>query len=93
MDIYKEFVIPKGSKFTLKMLQELDYNNINANKWTTDKDRNDQIKELLHNYNIRMNDIIGSYKRKKFAVQVGDELPAGIMQLAKCILPRNVNLQ
>src|SRR5690606_34524590 len=92
MDIYKEFVIPKGSKFTLKMLQELDYNNINANKWTTDKDRNDQIKELLHNYNIRMNDIIGSYKRKKFAVQVGDELPAGIMQLAKVYIAKKRKL-
>lgn len=44
MDIFKEFVIPKGSKFTQKMLQELDYNNINPSKWTTDKDRNDQIK-------------------------------------------------
>ena len=92
MDIFKEFVIPKGSKFTQKMLQELDYNNINPSKWTTDKDRNDQIKELLHNYNIKINDVIGSYKRKKFAIQVGDELPAGIMQLAKVYIAKKRKL-
>jgi DNA-directed RNA polymerase subunit beta len=93
MDIFKEFVIPKGSKFTQKMLQELDYNNINPSKWTTDKDRNDQIKELLHNYNIKINDVIGSYKRKKFAIQVGDELPAGIMQLAKVYIAKKRKLK
>jgi len=92
MDIFKEFVIPKGSKFTQKMLQELDYNNINPSKWTTDKDRNDQIKELLHNYNIKVNDVVGSYKRKKFAIQVGDELPAGIMQLAKVYIAKKRKL-
>ena len=91
-DIFKEVVVPKGSKFTQKMLSDLDYTNINPNKWTTDKDRNDQVKELLHNYNIKVNDVIGLYKRKKFAIQVGDELPAGIMQLAKVYIAKKRKL-
>jgi DNA-directed RNA polymerase subunit beta len=45
---YKEVVIPKGSKFTQKMLVDIDYNNINPTKWTTDKEKNDQITRLLH---------------------------------------------
>src|SRR6188768_2934704 len=83
MDNFKEVLIPKGAKFTQKTLSEIDYSNINPNKWTTDKDKNDQIKRLLHNYNIKVNDVIGGFKRRKFAIQVGDELPPGIMQLAK----------
>ncbi len=91
-DIFKEVVVAKGAKFTQKMLADLDYTNINPNKWTTDKDRNDQVKELLHNYNIKINDVMGAYKRKKFAIQVGDELPAGIMQLAKVYIAKKRKL-
>jgi DNA-directed RNA polymerase subunit beta len=72
---------------------ELDYSNINPNKWTTDKDKNDQIKRLLHNYNIKVNDVIGGFKRRKFAIQVGDELPAGIMQLAKVYIAKKRKLK
>ena len=78
--------IPKGSKFTLKQLQELDYLNINPSKWTTDKKKNDSIKLLLHNYNLKYKEIDGVYKRKKYNITIGDELPAGIVRLAKvCI--------
>jgi DNA-directed RNA polymerase subunit beta len=93
MDNFKETLIPKGSKFTQKILSEIDYSNINANKWTTDKDKNDQIKRLLHNYNIKVNDVIGAFKRKKFAIQVGDELPPGIMQLAKVYIAKKRKLK
>jgi DNA-directed RNA polymerase subunit beta len=89
----KEEVIEKGAKFTQKMLEKLDYHNINPSKWTTDKDKNDQIKQLIHNYSIKFNDILGVNKRKKFAVMVGDELPAGIVQLAKVYIAKKRKLK
>jgi len=82
-DYYGIDVIAKGTKFTQKVLQDLDYININPNKWTTDKDKNTIISDLLHNYLIKFRDIEGEVKRKKFNVTVGDELPNGIVQLAK----------
>jgi DNA-directed RNA polymerase subunit beta len=79
----KEEVIGKGTKFTQKALEKLDYTEVNPDNWTTDKDVNNQIKRLLHNYMIRYNDLMGKHKREKFQVMVGDELPAGIVQMAK----------
>lgn len=76
-------VIPKGTKFTMKQLQEVDYAAVNPNKWTTDKHKNELIRTLLHNYMIKFKEIDGLYKRKKHSVTSGDELPTGIVQLAK----------
>ncbi|MFO7574336.1 MAG: DNA-directed RNA polymerase subunit beta [Bacteroidales bacterium] len=81
-------VIPKGSKFTLKQLQEIDFLNINPNKWTTDKKKNDQIKELLHNYINKYKEIDSVQKRKKYNITIGDELPAGILRLAKVYIAK-----
>jgi DNA-directed RNA polymerase subunit beta len=81
-------VIAKGSKFTLKQLQEVDFLNVNPNKWTTDKKKNDQIKQLLHNYIIKHKEIDGVYKRKKYNITIGDELPAGIVRLAKVYIAK-----
>jgi DNA-directed RNA polymerase subunit beta len=81
-------VIPKGAKFTLKQLQEIDYLNINPNKWTTDKKKNDSIKQLLHNYIIKYKEIDGVYKRKRYNITIGDELPAGIVRLAKVYIAK-----
>jgi DNA-directed RNA polymerase subunit beta len=90
---FKEVIIPKGSKFTQKQLQTIDYSTINPNKWTTDKDTNDQIRLLIHNFTIKANDVLGIYKRKKFALTVGDELPAGIIQLAKVYIAKKRKLK
>jgi DNA-directed RNA polymerase subunit beta len=81
-------VIGKGAKFTMKQLQELDYVNINPSKWTTDKQKNDQIRELLNNFMTKFKDIDAVYKRKKYNVTIGDELPAGIIQLAKVFIAK-----
>jgi DNA-directed RNA polymerase subunit beta len=81
-------IIPKGAKFTLKQLQEIDYLNVNPNKWTTDKKKNDSIKQLLHNYIIKYKEIDGIYKRKRYNITIGDELPAGIVRLAKVYLAK-----
>jgi DNA-directed RNA polymerase subunit beta len=79
----KEEVIAKSVKFTQKALEKIDYTEVNPDNWTTDKDVNNQIKRLLHNYMIRYNDLMGKHKREKFQIMVGDELPAGIVQMAK----------
>ncbi|HRG57730.1 MAG TPA: DNA-directed RNA polymerase subunit beta [Bacteroidia bacterium] len=90
---FKEMIIPKGAKFAQKQLVSIDYANINPAKWTTDKDCNEQIKILIHNYSIKSNDLLGIYKRKKFALTVGDELPAGIVQLAKVYIAKKRKLK
>jgi DNA-directed RNA polymerase subunit beta len=93
LNVLKEEVVAKGTKFSQKSLEKLDFSTINPNKWTTDKDVNDKIKMLLHNYQIKYNDLLGAYKRKKFAVTVGDELPAGIVQLAKVYIAKKRKLK
>ena len=90
---FKEMMIPKGSKFAQKQLVTIDYANINPGKWTTDKECNEQIKTLIHNYSIKANDLLGIYKRKKFALTVGDELPSGIVQLAKVYIAKKRKLK
>ncbi len=92
-NVYKELLIAKGIKFTQKILSEIEYSNINPNKWTTDKDKNDEIKMLMHNYNIKLNEELGSYRRKKFAISVGDELPSGIVQMAKVYVAKKRKLK
>ncbi|HEY9124515.1 MAG TPA: DNA-directed RNA polymerase subunit beta [Bacteroidales bacterium] len=81
-------VIPKGVKFSQKMLQDLDFMNVNPSKWTTDKDKNQIIKDLFHNYILKYKEIDSIYKRKKHNLQIGDELPAGIVQLAKVYIAK-----
>jgi DNA-directed RNA polymerase subunit beta len=93
MNILKEEIVAKSTKFTQKILEKIDYATVNPNKWTTDKDVNDKIKMLLHNHNIKYNDLLGAYKRKKFAVTIGDELPAGIVQLAKIYIAKKRKLK
>ena len=92
-NLLKEEVVPKGAKFAQKSLEKLDFTTVNPNKWTTDKDVNEQIKMLLHNYSIKVNDLLGIYKRKKYALTIGDELPAGIVQLAKIYIAKKRKLK
>ena len=87
-DYYGKEIITKGVKFTQKTLQELDFNYINPSKWTTDKDKNDTIKDLLHNYLIKFKEIDGVYKRRKYNITIGDELPTGIIRLAKVYIAK-----
>ena len=86
-------VIIKGSKFTQKILQSIDYLDINPNKWTTDKKKNDQIKQILRNYIIKYKELEGDYKRKRFNITIGDELPNGIVQLAKVYIAKKRQLK
>jgi len=83
---FGEVIISKGSKFNPKALATIDYQNINPLGWTSDVKIDDSINTLLHNYNIRSNEELGRYKREKFNISIGDELPAGVLKLAKVYL-------
>ncbi len=83
---FGEMQIGKSAKFTAKNLATLDYQNINPLGWTSDPKTDDQINTLLHNYNIKFNEELGRYKREKFNISIGDELPAGVLKLAKVYL-------
>ncbi len=80
---YKEEQIKKGVKFSPKVLQGVDFITVDPTEWTSEKKSNELVRQLIHNYTIRFGDISGTYKRKKFQVSIGDELPAGIVKLAK----------
>ncbi len=81
---HKEELIRKKEKFTNKALQSIeDYNEVNPNRWTSDKETNNMVRELLNNYNIKCREINGRFTRTKFALTVGDDLPNGIVQMAK----------
>ena len=92
-DYFGTEVIAKGLKFTLKQLQELDYLNINPAKWTTDKDKNDLIFRLVNNYIMKYKEAEAVARRERFNVTIGDELPAGIIQLAKVHIAKKRKLQ
>ncbi len=82
-DLYGAEIITKGTQFTLEMLEKIDYENINPVKWTLDKNTNNLIKQLINNYLIAHKEHDAELKRIKYNLTIGDELPTGIMQLAK----------
>ncbi|GAA3639623.1 DNA-directed RNA polymerase subunit beta [Flavivirga jejuensis] len=89
-----EEVLPKGKKFTLKMLNAVDdYAHLVSGKWTTDEHTNQLVADLIHNYKIKENDLQGSLRREKFTISVGDELPAGIIKLAKVYIAKKRKLK
>ena len=80
---FGEVLIGKGAKFTPKNLAQIDYLNVNPLGWIGDAHVDEQINVLLHNYSIKYNEELGRYKREKFNISIGDELPAGVLKLAK----------
>ena len=90
---FKVEVIPKGIKIAQKNLMEIDYLSVNPNKWTTDKDKNELVKILINNYIIKYKELLGVFNRKKFVSVVGDDLPAGIIQMAKVYIAKKRKLK
>jgi DNA-directed RNA polymerase subunit beta len=89
-----EEVLPKGKKYTMKMLNAVDdFAHLVGGSWTTDKESNTLVTDLLHNYKIKLNDLQGNLRRDKFTISVGDELPAGIMKLAKVYIAKKRKLK
>ena len=89
-----EEVLPKGKKYTLKLLSGVeDYTHLTKGSWTTTSETNDLIADLIHNYKIKENDLQGALRREKFTISVGDELPAGIKKLAKIYIAKKRKLK
>ncbi|MCL2040946.1 MAG: DNA-directed RNA polymerase subunit beta [Bacteroidales bacterium] len=86
-------IVPKKSKFTARTLTEIDYLNVNNSRWLADKEKNDVIKCIVNNYQIKCKELMGICNRKKFMATVGDELPSGIMQMAKVYIARKRKLK
>lgn len=91
-----EEVIKKGTKYTKKIFTSVeDYLNLTGSEsiWVMDEKKNDQVKQLLHNYKIKYNDLQGIMSREIFTISVGDELPAGIVKLAKIYIAKKRKLK
>ena len=81
-------LIAKGAKFTATTLKDIDYDTINLSKWTNDQHKNDLIRQTIVNYLRRSKEIDAELRRKKFDISIGDELPSGIMQIAKVYIAK-----
>ena len=90
---YKEEQVKKGVKFTQKILLSLDYLIINSESWVRDAELSDLVNRVIHNYTMKYGDLLGAYRRKKFQVTVGDELPNGIVKLAKVYVAKKRKLK
>ena len=91
--IYNEEMIPKGTKFGSNVMKKVDYSAVDYSGWTDDEHINGLIARLLHNYSIKVNEEVGKYKRQKFNISIGDELPAGVLKLAKVYLAKKRKLK
>lgn len=92
-NIYGEEVISKGTKFTLKNIGDIDFSIVSYNNWTTDSEKNALIVNIFNNYKYKYNDITTEFKRKYYAISVGDELPTGILKLAKVYIAHKRKLK
>jgi len=90
---YKEEILKKGIKFSEKNLLTVDFTIVSPYEWTKDEDVNKLVQRVLHNFNIKSNDLLGSFKRKKFQISVGDELPNGIVKMAKVYVAKKRKLK
>ena len=89
-----EEVIPKGKKYSQKLLNEVDdYIHLTETNWSVDSKTTEMASKLLHNYRIKENDLQGMLRREKFTISVGDELPAGVMKLAKVYIAKKRKLK
>jgi DNA-directed RNA polymerase subunit beta len=82
-NILGELVIAKSEKFTKKMLLSVDFTLVDPYSWTGNQDNNQLVNRTIENYLRRYNDIYGDYRRDRFVITIGDELPSGVLKLAK----------
>ena len=81
-------IIAKGGKFTAGALKDVDFDTVNLSQWTADEHTNDLIRQLIVNYLRKSKEIQAELRRKKFDISIGDELPSGIMQIAKVYIAK-----
>jgi len=82
-NILGEEIIKKSTKFTKKIILGIDFTMVDPNQWTASEQNNLMVNKIISNYLRKYNEIFGDYRRKRFAITVGDELPTGVLQLAK----------
>ena len=86
-------IIAKGAKFTRMALEDLDYNSIQVSNWTEDEHKNELIKQVIVNYLKKYKELDSELRRKKFDLTIGDELPTGIVQMAKVYIAKKRKIQ
>ena len=90
---YGEEIVPRGTKLSEKVLGGLNYQEIDSREWVKEDETNDLLKFLIHNFNIKANEEIGRFKREKFNISIGDELPSGVLKLAKVYVAKKRKLK
>jgi DNA-directed RNA polymerase subunit beta len=91
--IYGEELVSKGTKFTNASLKKIDFVKVDYANWTKDDEKNALVAKLLHNYNIKVSEEVGRFKREKFNISIGDELPSGVLKLAKVYIAKKRKLK
>jgi DNA-directed RNA polymerase subunit beta len=91
--VYNDILLSAGSKFNQQILRSIDYASVDYTNWTDDETVNHLIGRLLHNYSIKVNEEVGRFKREKFNISIGDELPAGVLKLAKVYMAKKRKLK
>ncbi len=81
-------IVAKGAKFTAGALKDINYDTVNLSKWTADAHKNDLIRATISNYIRKSKEIDAELRRRKFDISIGDELPSGIMQMAKVYIAK-----
>ena len=81
-------VIPAGAKFSKSLLMPLDFSSLDLSSWTADDHTNELVRQLVINYLKKYNIMDAVLKRKKYAITIGDELPSGIIQMAKVYIAK-----
>ena len=86
-------IITKGSNFTVAVLKNIEYDGIESNNWTNDEHKNKLISKLIMNYMRKYKQMDAELKRRKFAITIGDELPSGVIQMAKVYVAKKRKIQ
>ena len=92
-DYLNSEVIAKGSKFTRAALEGLDYNSVQVSNWTANAHKNELIKQIILNYLKKYKELDAELRRRKFDLTIGDELPTGIVQMAKVYIAKKRKIQ
>ncbi|MDZ4839052.1 MAG: DNA-directed RNA polymerase subunit beta [Bacteroidota bacterium] len=82
-NIYGEEIVPKAAKFGKTILRAINFDEVDPNNWSSDTDRSDKTKKIIQNYRAKVNEAMALYRREQFSITVGDELPTGVLKLAK----------
>ena len=90
---YREELIPAKTKFNVKILEGISFDSIDPYNWTGEPETDDMVRMTLHNFGIKVNEELGRYKREKFNISVGDELPTGVIKLAKVFIANKRKLR